>query len=70
MLRENLRNTNPDQGKEYNYEFFLFELLNHFPFQSIYIQDLPWIEIDNDIDLRRAQTEIYPKIDGLIPVAV
>jgi choline kinase len=28
------------------------------------IQDIPWIEIDNEIDLNRAQSEIGPKVDA------
>ena len=68
-LREMLKSTHPEQGKELNYEFFIFELLKQFSFQAIYIQDLPWIEIDNAVDLNRAETEIYPRIDNLVQVA-
>lgn len=62
-LRRMLNKTNPNQGKEIAYEDFIFALLGRFPFQAVYIQDIPWIEIDNEIDLKRAENEVCPMID-------
>lgn len=62
ILREVLQNTNPDQGKEINYEDFLIGLLGQIPYEPVDINDLPWIEIDNEEDLRKAENNIYPRI--------
>ncbi len=63
-LKTLLEQTNPDQGKEIGYESFIFELVDKYRFQVIPIQDLPWIEIDNEIDLKKAQEEVYPRIEA------
>ena len=70
MLRQMLEQTSYAQGIELNYEDFIFRLLPQFPFQAVYIDDLPWIEIDNHIDFVRAQTEIYPRLSGLMNAAI
>ena len=62
-LKTMLEQTNPEQGKEIGYESFIFDLVQKYRFQSVFIQDLPWIEIDNEIDLKKAQEEVYPKIE-------
>lgn len=63
-LKAMVQEINPEKGKEIHYEYFIFELLKKFDFQAVYIQDLPWIEIDNEIDLEKAQKEICPKLDS------
>lgn len=67
-LKEMLLAADPEQGKEFHYEDFIFRLIAQFPFNPVYIQDLPWIEIDNAQDYERARQEIGPRIDGLIQV--
>lgn len=64
MLRSLCEAAQLQSGIEYSYEDFIFKLVENFKFVPVYIQDLPWIEIDNEIDLNRAETEIGPKIDG------
>lgn len=63
-LKTILEQTHPEQGKEIGYESFIFELVQKYQFQSILIQDLPWIEIDNEIDLKKAIEEVYPRIEA------
>ena len=70
VLQQMLHQTSDEQGSELNYEDFLFRLLRQFPFQAVYIDDLPWIEIDNHIDFIRAQTEIYPRLSQRMSTAM
>ena len=63
-LKKMLEDTNPNQGKELNYEDFIAKLFKVFPFKPIYINDLPWIEIDNYDDFKRGESEICPRIDN------
>lgn len=64
-LRKSIEEINLEKGKELGYEEFVFSLIPQFPFQTVYIQDLPWIEIDNEADLKRAENEVCPKIDSV-----
>lgn len=66
MLKKLCESAQLKTGQEFSYEDFIFTLVENFSFVPVYIQDLPWIEIDNEIDLQRAETEICPKIDGLL----
>ncbi|BBM83134.1 NTP transferase domain-containing protein [Candidatus Uabimicrobium amorphum] len=61
-LRNNLENTDPDQGKEINYEDFLFALIGKYDFEAIDVSDLPWLEIDNEQDYLNAK-QVAEKID-------
>jgi len=46
----------------YHYEEVIFKLSKTHPIKCKLIQDLNWIEIDNENDLRRANNKVYPKI--------
>jgi len=59
-----LKETDPEQGKEINYEDFLIDISKQMPFSTVNILDLPWIEIDNEEDLHKAEKEVCPKIDS------
>ncbi|WP_372369051.1 NTP transferase domain-containing protein [Candidatus Uabimicrobium sp. HlEnr_7] len=61
-LRKNLENTDPDQGKEINYEDFLFALMTEHPFYPVNVNDLPWLEVDNEQDYLSA-AKVAEKID-------
>lgn len=61
-LRETLENTDPDQGKEINYEDFLFALMEEHAFYPVDVNDLPWLEIDNEQDYLGAE-KVAKKID-------
>ncbi len=63
IMQKMLYDAKLETGKEFHYESFIFRLVEQQVFQAIYIQDLPWIEIDNEIDLKRAETEIIPWIE-------
>jgi choline kinase len=67
-LRKMIEETDLEKGKELGYEEFVFKLIPQFSFQTMYIQDLPWIEIDNETDLNRAEKEVCPKIDNFAAV--
>jgi len=62
-LQSMLQKAQTQAGQELHYESFIFRLVEQFQFEAVPIQDLPWVEIDNDIDLHKAETEICPKID-------
>ena len=46
----------------YHYEEVIFKLSQDYPIKCKLIDDLNWIEIDNEDDLTRAKNVIYPKI--------
>lgn len=51
--------------KNYHYEEVVFATNKEnkdYPLYAILIDDLAWIEIDNENDLKRAKEEIYPKL--------
>lgn len=48
--------------KLYHYEEVIFKLSKKFPIKCRIINDLIWVEIDNEKDLIRAKEKIYPKI--------
>ena len=48
--------------KNYHYEEVIFKLSKTYPIKCRLINDLSWIEIDNENDLKRAIEIIYPKI--------
>ncbi|MFX0069900.1 MAG: sugar phosphate nucleotidyltransferase [Candidatus Hermodarchaeota archaeon] len=49
-------------NKLYHYEEVIYELSKNYPIKCKLINDLNWIEIDNESDLNRAINKIYPKI--------
>jgi choline kinase len=57
-----LRPSDPDDPPSQHYTTYVFELLNAFRFRAVDIDDLPWIEIDNEADALRAQRDIYPRL--------
>lgn len=61
-LRKVLEATDPEQGKEINYEDFLFPLIAQKNFKALNINHLPWLEIDDEQDLLRAK-EVAARID-------
>ncbi len=61
-LKEILQNTNPSQENEFSYEEMIFELIRSHSFEVIDIDDLPWVEIDNEEDLKKAETQVFPQI--------
>jgi len=46
----------------YHYEEVIFKLSKTYPIKCRLIENLSWIEIDNDKELLRATNVIYPKI--------
>lgn len=48
--------------KNYHYEEVIFKLSKTYPIKCRLLNDLSWIEIDNENDLKRAIEIIYPKI--------
>lgn len=62
-LRYALENASRDWRKdEFQYSDFLFDLMPRHQFQAISIDDLPWIEVDTEVDLMRARQEIVPAL--------
>lgn len=47
---------------DYHYEEVIFKLSKRIPIKCRLVNDLNWIEIDNNEDLIRAKEKVYPKI--------
>jgi choline kinase len=47
-----------------HYTTYIFELVSAFPFRTVNINDVPWIEIDNESDLLRAKNDVYPLLQS------
>jgi choline kinase len=63
FLRSSLRQPfDPNDPLSQQYSTYVFELLDAFRFRAVTIDDLPWIEIDNEADALRAQRDIYPRL--------
>lgn len=57
----------PNNPLSQYYTTYIFELLNAFRFRTVDIDDLPWIEIDNEADVLKARRDVYPLLSaGLI----
>lgn len=50
--------------KNYHYEEVVFKTSEKWSIPGVVIDDLAWIEIDKEEDLKRAKEKIYPKIKG------
>jgi choline kinase len=61
-LGESLRRAVVPKDGELQYASFIIRLLRQFRFKGVWINDLPWIEVDNENDLLRARAEVFPQL--------
>ncbi|WFU42030.1 phosphocholine cytidylyltransferase family protein [Bradyrhizobium sp. CB82] len=67
FLRRRLRETEAMVEEEFQYyTTYVFELVDQFEFRAVDIDDLAWIEIDNEGDLSRARRHVAPCIDSAV----
>ena len=50
------------ENDAFQYSNYLFPLLELFPFHAVSIEDLPWVEIDNEEDLFYARDNVLPAL--------
>ncbi|GGK42856.1 phosphocholine cytidylyltransferase family protein [Salinarimonas ramus] len=48
-----------------SYTTYVFALVERFPFRAVNLDDLPWIEIDNEEDLLAARRDVLPRLGSI-----